>query len=489
MAAARGSRSDADGAGFVPSSTEHSRPEDLVHALAQLPDEVSLRVPCDSGRVGRLRLLAAAYSLGDRAEVHSSLRYSTDLQSRPDREYASLASLVESLWPGQSRVTADRVSAEMLAGQRVALISNVPARYRLELFRGLADRLDAAAADLRVFFLAPDASSRPWLDSGDELGFSHEFLRSISIPIRHRRPRAPLDLRRRLRHYSPTMVLAAGFSPFTTSRAAAYANHAGVPLGIWSGEIATTRTARSRPRRIQRQRLVRKADFGIAYGSLAERYLKTLADDLPVVIGRNTSVAAARDAVPGIADDTVRLLTVGDLASDRKGIDMLMDALALRPGLDCQLTVEGDGRRRAELERRAREDLRVRFVGALAGAELVSLYARSDAFLFPSREDVFGLVLVEAMAAGLATAVSASPGAVGDLAAADRNCLVVERNEPREWAATIDRLVRGPELRERLGKAGRMTVAGRWTVAHAVDGMLAGLRLGLMAAPRGGRSV
>ena len=167
----------------------------------------------------------------------------------------------------------------------------------------------------------------------------------------------------------------------------------------------------------------------------------------------------------------------------------MIDALALRPDLDCRLTVVGSGRKRAELERRAGGDARVRFVGARAGAELDSLYAESDAFLFPSREDVFGLVLVEAMAAGLAAAVSSAPGAVGDLAVAEHNCLVVEDNEPGEWAAAIARLVDEPELRHRLGDSGRMTVAGRWTIDHSVEAMVAGLRLGVLAFRGGGERV
>jgi len=66
--------------------------------------------------------------------------------------------------------------------------------------------------------------------------------------------------------------------------------------------------------------------------------------------------------------------------------------------------VVGDGPQRRELESRFPE---ARFVGAKTGFELVSYYQRADVFVFPSRTDTFGLVLVEAMACG--TPVAAFP--------------------------------------------------------------------------------
>jgi glycosyltransferase involved in cell wall biosynthesis len=75
-------------------------------------------------------------------------------------------------------------------------------------------------------------------------------------------------------------------------------------------------------------------------------------------------------------------------------------------GLDLPGTklVVGDGPQRKELERRFPDAV---FVGSKTGAELASYYQRADVFVFPSRTDTFGLVLVEAMACG--TPVAAYP--------------------------------------------------------------------------------
>jgi glycosyltransferase involved in cell wall biosynthesis len=63
--------------------------------------------------------------------------------------------------------------------------------------------------------------------------------------------------------------------------------------------------------------------------------------------------------------------------------------------------VVGDGPERARLERRFPGAV---FVGAKTGPELASYYQRSDVFVFPSRTDTFGLVMLEAMACGVPVA-------------------------------------------------------------------------------------
>lgn len=73
----------------------------------------------------------------------------------------------------------------------------------------------------------------------------------------------------------------------------------------------------------------------------------------------------------------------------------------LRLDLPGTKLVVGDGPARKSLERRFPD---ARFVGYKHGAELASFYQRSDAFVFPSRTDTFGLVMLEAMACGVPVA-------------------------------------------------------------------------------------
>ena len=73
----------------------------------------------------------------------------------------------------------------------------------------------------------------------------------------------------------------------------------------------------------------------------------------------------------------------------------------LRLKLPGSKLVVGDGRARAKLQRQFPG---ARFVGAKSGTELASYYQRSDVFVFPSRTETFGLVMLEAMACGIPVA-------------------------------------------------------------------------------------
>jgi len=78
--------------------------------------------------------------------------------------------------------------------------------------------------------------------------------------------------------------------------------------------------------------------------------------------------------------------------------------------------VVGEGPQRAELEARFPG---ARFLGQRTGDELARLYAASDVFVFPSRTDTFGLVLLEALASGTPVAAYPVQGPLDVLGEAD----------------------------------------------------------------------
>ncbi len=102
----------------------------------------------------------------------------------------------------------------------------------------------------------------------------------------------------------------------------------------------------------------------------------------------------------GFDPDSPLVLFVGRLAW-QKGPDMLVDAVPhlLREHADGQVAFIGDGQMRRGLEARARS-LPVRFLGRLADTDYVTLLNASDIVAIPSRNEPFGLVLLEAWSAG-----------------------------------------------------------------------------------------
>jgi glycosyltransferase involved in cell wall biosynthesis len=107
----------------------------------------------------------------------------------------------------------------------------------------------------------------------------------------------------------------------------------------------------------------------------------------------------------------------------------------------CRLTlpsrkvVVGGGPQLAELRRRYPQ---VEFRGYLYGEELAAAYAAADCFVFPSRTDTFGLVMLEAMSCGLPVAAYPVTGPIDVVRDGETGCLRVDLREAVEGALRLD---------------------------------------------------
>jgi len=95
-------------------------------------------------------------------------------------------------------------------------------------------------------------------------------------------------------------------------------------------------------------------------------------------------------------------------------------------------------------------------------ADLRRLYSSSSAFLYPSRNEGFGLPLLEAMACGCAV-VTTAVGAIPEFAIDGRNAVVVAPGAPSDMCRALERVLLDASLRARLSDAGKKT-AERYTV-------------------------
>ncbi len=124
--------------------------------------------------------------------------------------------------------------------------------------------------------------------------------------------------------------------------------------------------------------------------------------------------------------DAPLLLYVGRLSAEKE-IQQILPVLEAIP--NSRLALVGDGPYRSELERLFAGS-HTNFVGYLRGNDLAAAFASSDAFLFPSRTETLGLVLLEAMAAGCPV-VAANSGGIPDIVTNGRNGFLFEPEDER----------------------------------------------------------
>jgi phosphatidylinositol alpha-1,6-mannosyltransferase len=184
---------------------------------------------------------------------------------------------------------------------------------------------------------------------------------------------------------------------------------------------------------------------------------------------------AARERL-GLPGDGRLVLSLSRLVP-RKGMDVLIRAAALlgpsRP--DLTIAIGGSGRDRGRLERLvATTGAPVRLLGRVPHDDLPALYGCADVYAMLCRnrwagleQEGFGIVFLEAAAAGVAQVAGDSGGAAEAVVEGETGLVVRHPDDPREVADALARLLDDPAARARMGIRGRE----RATAEFAYDGL------------------
>ena len=355
---------------------------------------------------------------------------------------------------------------------RLALVTEIPAPYRIPLFNALAERVE-----LRVLFLAATDPRRAFYDlHEEEWRFAHEVLPGRSVQRGGRWLVLSHGLGPRLGHFSPEAIGVGGWNQPAFVRALAYAKTHRVPILSWVESTARDERSGRAPLELAKRALVRAYDGFFVPGRASHEYVRSFGVDADRIALAPTAVDAARfDGPREAGDGTVRFLYVGRLDPE-KGLDVLLRAFAGVPG---ELVLVGSGTAEAELRASAGE--RVRFTGALPRDEVTAWYRRADVFVLPSRSEPWGMVLNEAAAAGLPLVATEGVGAARELVEDGVNGFRVPVGDERALAAALRRLAEDAAFRAAAGERSRELVAPLTPEAWA-DGV-AGLARRLAGQP------
>lgn len=149
-----------------------------------------------------------------------------------------------------------------------------------------------------------------------------------------------------------------------------------------------------------------------------------------------------------------------------KGLEVLLDAMKQVP--DCWLDVVGQGPLESFLEDKIRHDNlegRVTLHGGCSAQDLSDLMSRAQALILPSldRSETFGLVQLEAMAAGIPVITSKLQSGVSEVGIEDETCLLVQPGDAQSLSQAMQKFLNDDQLAAGMGQASRERFNNHYT--------------------------
>lgn len=337
---------------------------------------------------------------------------------------------------------------------KVLFITNLPSPYRVDFFNELGKEID-----LTVCYERHSSSERnkKWVNN-DKRNYQERFIaakeigtdRSIGLGLVHELKRDKYDF-----------VIITGFSSPSVILLILYCQLHKISY-IMEDDGGLYNTNGEKYRWIKRL-LLRKAK---AYFTTTNDNIKTLVDlgvNKEIIHKYPFSSVKNVDIEDGISMQAKRsemreflsvneekvVLAVGQFI-ERKGFDVLIQAFKNAPS-NCGLYFVGGEPTSYYLELVSRLHLNnVHFVGFMGKEELKNYYSAADVFVLPTREDIWGLVINEALAAGLPIITTERCGAGLELVQNGVNGYLVKVGDIEGLSLRIMEIVRDENLRKRM---------------------------------------
>lgn len=345
---------------------------------------------------------------------------------------------------------------------RVAFVSVVPSPYQRDLFAALAARPEV---QLRVFYMEKAAPDSPWPER--PLAAYEGYLRGFWFHVRHARVHVNWGLPKP-RDYD---VIVCNTLMSITGQWLVRAKLRRARWMFWGEKPGP----RSRKHDFLTRPLHRAAGIA-AIGTWAEREYAARFPKVPIFnIPYHCDLRSFLDA-PRAAriSGTVTFLFCGQMIA-RKGLDHLLAAFVTLPE-NARLLLVGREAELPQMLASLSENVRtrIRYAGFQAPGALPQFFAQADVFVLPSRYDGWGVVVNQALGAGLPIIASDQVGAAHDLVTLGENGFHFPAGNVTALGEMMRRFTDQPTLCETMATASRARAAGwapergaeRW--AHAL---------------------
>lgn len=338
---------------------------------------------------------------------------------------------------------------------KVCIITNIPSPYRVDFFNYLIDK---SIYDISIIYSSKNEDNRFW-EIDEVLLKNSSFLKSKTIKIRtkmdHKYIHIPFNIIAKLNDIKPDIVIGSEYNP-TIVEAFIWCKLKKVKYISWSDGTLNSEKNINNIQLILRKLICREANALIAsstatkmaqlkYGAKEDRiFISLLTIDInKYLIERDYNKS----------NKTPKLVYVGSLIK-RKGLDLLFDAISL-VNYEFVLNVVGEGEETHNLEDQVQHlgiREKIKFWGYLQQDELKKVYAESDIFILPTREDCFGLVILEAMCAGLPIICSKYADGALNLICEGENGFIIDPYSSNELKEKIEYMLIEHNEIKRMGE-------------------------------------
>lgn len=373
----------------------------------------------------------------------------------------------------------------MIETKKILLITNIPNPYRIPLFNELNRHFYREGFLLKVIFGALGYGRRRWKIDLSECEFKYDVLHSrvFCFSDQEKTFFSYKGLFRVLKKENPYLVITTGFS-FATLKLWLRSWFFRTKYIIWTGSVLKEGRFDTFFRKIQRKMLIKRAVDFIAYGTSAKEYLLSLgAEPNKIKIAINTvDVRFYENEVKNLNKNLVfpkerkHLLFLGYL-SPRKNVMKVLEIVKELSQVrnDFLLDIVGDGHERLRLEKYMEENNLQDFVifhGFKQKYEIPPFMANTDIFLFQTDFDIWGLVLNEAMAAGLLCIASIHAGATRDLIRNGKTGFAMDFSNTGKVVEKIIWIFNNPELKRKICLRAKRFILKEASLEKSVEGFI-----------------
>lgn len=368
---------------------------------------------------------------------------------------------------------------------KVAFLHNIISPYRIPLFEGLSSH---PFIDLYVFFCADTHKIRKW-DIIRSNSYNYEVLPGTALEFLNISYHINPSIISRLFRGEYDVVIISGSPDFTTHVTYITSKLLRIPTIWWSEGIESAQSYLGKLINPLTKHIIKNVDAVVVPGKLSKDFHMRLGANpekiflAPNIVNNNKLIAYSSK----LKLDTNRvkkelnltdkkiILCVGQLIK-RKGVEYLIEAYtSLKNEQDniC-LVVVGDGILKEKLKQKC-NDLYLKdviFTGWVSEDQKIMYYSVADLFVLPTLEDVWGLVINEAMCCGLPVISTKAAGATWDMIIPGENGYIIESKNVDELYSSIKRILFDEESKKRMSCKSLEIISNSFSLENMIHGFI-----------------